>query len=145
MQFFTTIIAVAVLAVTSTFAAPASGSLDAPSTSGTCSGTDNRCIGDITYWDGGLGACGWDVSSYGSNQIALPFAFMGTLSNSNPYCGKSVTIYNPATDNTAQASVGDKCMGCTDRSIDLTHQLFDQLTNNDETPGRFQDVQWWFT
>jgi hypothetical protein len=142
MQFLTTILAMAFLATTSTLAAP--GSLGRPSTSGTCSGTDNRCAGDITYWDGGLGACGWDVNSHTLNQIALPFEFMGTLSNSNPYCGKSVTIYNPATGNTAQATIGDKCMGCTDRSIDLTHQLFNQLTNNNETPGRFHNVQWWF-
>jgi hypothetical protein len=26
---------------------------------GMCSNTNDRCVGDITYYDGGLGACGW--------------------------------------------------------------------------------------
>jgi hypothetical protein len=69
---------------------------------------------------------------------------MGTHSNDNPYCGKGVTIYNPATSETARAIVGDKCMGCTDRAIDLTVTLFNQLTNNDLGLGRVHDMQWWF-
>lgn len=167
MKFITTAIATIILAATGTLAAPPLASRGAPSTSGTCSGTDNRCVGDITYWSGGLGACGWDVNSNTENQIALPQAFMGTQSNGNPFCGKSVTIYNvstnasfllgstsfraraheqlqPATGTTAQATVGDKCMGCNDRSIDLTFQLLGQLTNGNHDAGRVPDVQWFF-
>ena len=98
MKFITTIIAMAILAVAGTLAAPSLAGLGAPFTSGTCSGTNNRYIGDITYWLGGLGACGWDVNTNTQNQIALPQAFMGTQSNGNPFCGKSVTIYNVSTN-----------------------------------------------
>ena len=69
---------------------------------------------------------------------------MGTQSNGNPFCGKGVTIYNPATGNYASAAVADKCMGCTGRSIDLTQALFSQLTNGDMAAGRVSGVQWWF-
>jgi len=45
--------------------------------------------------------------------IVLPFEFMGTLSNTNPYCGRFVMLYNPPTSGTTvQATVREKCMGC---------------------------------
>ena len=78
------------------------------------------------------------------NGIALPYEFMGTASNSNPYCGKTLTIYNPATGASAQATVMDKCMGCTGRSIDLTETLFSDLTGGDMGLGRVGGVDWWF-
>lgn len=103
-----------------TSSSPASASLIAPmvnsqprgtvGTDGLCSGSGDACQGDVTHWDGGLGACGWNVNTDSDLQIALPFEFMGSLSNGNPYCGRSVTLYNPSTGNTVSASVGDKCM-----------------------------------
>ena len=78
------------------------------------------------------------------NGIALPYEFMGTASNSNPYCGKTLTIYNPATGASVQATVMDKCMGCTGRSIDLTETLFGDLTGGDTGLGRVSGVDWWF-
>ena len=137
-------IIMAILAATNILAAAIPTIFDVPSTTGTCSDTNNRCVGDITYWDGGLGACGWTIDSTTQNQIALPVAFMGTQSNGNPYCGRSVSVYNPLTGVTAQATVGDKCMGCVDRSIDLTQQLFGQVTDGDFGAGREYNVQWWF-
>ena len=137
---------------TSAAAATSSATLDknagtgAPSgasDSASCQGETAACQGDITYYGGGLGACGVNVDPAG-NGIALPYEFMGTASNDNPYCGKTLTIYNPATGNTAQATVMDKCMGCTGRSIDLTPALFNTLTNNDEAAGRVSGVDWWF-
>lgn len=145
MKSITFAAAFAALAFTGfTFAAPTPDSLDAPSTTGTCSDNDNRCVGDITYYGGGLGACGWNVDTNTQNEIALPYDFMGTQSNGNPYCGQGVTVYNPATGNTALAIVGDKCMSCIDRSIDLTQQLFGQLTNGNFDAGVEDNVQWWF-
>jgi hypothetical protein len=129
-----------------TSAADAGIGSDAPSfasDSATCEGKGLACQGDITYYDGGLGACGMNVDPTG-NGIALPFAFMGTQSNGNPYCYRSLTIYNPATGVSAQAEVMDKCEGCDGRSIDLTPALFSTLTNNDLGLGRVHGVDWWF-
>jgi gentisate 1,2-dioxygenase len=75
-------------------------------------------------------------------QIALPYEFMGTQSNGNPYCGKALTIKNPTTGQTISATVGDKCMGCTGRSIDLTEALFNAIGGGCD--GRCSGFEWWF-
>ena len=140
------------LSTTSAIPAPTTSVADAGSGSGapssasdsaTCEGKDVACQGDITYYDGGLGACGTNIDPSGKG-IALPFAFMGTKSNGNPYCYRSLTIYNPATGISAQAEVMGKCGGCDGRSIDLTPALFSTLTSNEIALGRVHDVDWWF-
>jgi len=98
--------------------------------------------GDITHWDGGLGACGWNVDTSADMQIAMPVGMMGSQSNGNPFCGKSLTIKNPNTGATAQATVGDKCMGCTGASIDLTDALFAAIGGGCD--GRCSGFEWWF-
>ena len=70
---------------------------------------------------------------------------MGTASNiggvaSNPYCGKTITITNGG--KTTTATVVDKCMGCTGKSIDLSRAAFDALA--DEAEGRVSGVSWYF-
>lgn len=61
--------------------------------------------------------------------------------NNNPYCNKGVTLsYNGATVN---AYVFDKCPGCQDMAIDLSHAAFQALTPDYETLGHVQ-VDWWF-
>lgn len=119
------------------------GAPSSASNSASCQGETAACQGDITYYGGGLGACGVNVDPAG-NGIALPYEFMGTLSNSNPYCGKTLTIYNPATGQSAQATVMDKCMGCVGRSIDLTETLFSAVTKGNTGAGRVSGVDWWF-
>ncbi|KIW31871.1 uncharacterized protein PV07_03460 [Cladophialophora immunda] len=115
---------------------------DTVGTDGTCEGSGDACQGDVTHWDGGLGACGWNVDTSSDYEIALPYAFMGTQSNGNPYCGRSVTLYNPTSGTTVQATVGDKCMGCTDRAIDCTDALFNAITDG-TGDGRVSGIQWW--
>ena len=115
---------------------------DTVGTDGSCEGSGDACQGDVTHWDGGLGACGWTVNTDSDYAIALPFAFMGTQSNGNPYCGRSVTLYNPTSGTTVQATVGDKCMGCVDRAIDCTDALFNAITDG-TGDGRVSGIQWW--
>ena len=93
--------------------APASSS--APSSSGSYQGecgSGSPCTGDITFFDtSGTLACGdSNVNGENENVVALPWAFMGTASNNNPYCGKTVTISRG--DKSTTARVADKCMGC---------------------------------
>ena len=112
------------------------------STSGTCEGENNACVGDVTHWDGGLGACGNNVDTNNELAVALPYAFMGTASNNNPYCGRSITLYNPTSGTTVQATVQDKCMGCLNRAIDCTDILFNEITDNLGN-GRMSGIEWW--
>jgi len=116
----------------------------AGSTTGTCEGSGNSCVGDVTHWDGGLGACGWNVDTNSQMAIALPYGFMGTQSNGNPYCGRSVTLVNPTSGTTVQATVGDKCMGCEARAIDCTDALFSAITDG-KGDGRLSGIQWYFS
>jgi hypothetical protein len=116
----------------------------AGSTTGTCEGSGAPCVGDVTHWDGGLGACGWNVDTSSQMAIALPYGFMGTQSNGNPYCGRSVTLVNPASGTTVQATVGDKCMGCEGRAIDCTDALFNAITDG-KGDGRLSGIQWYFS
>jgi hypothetical protein len=113
----------------------------ASSGSGPCEGSSNVCTGDVTHYDGGLGACGWNVDTNSDLSIALPHGLMGTQSNGNPYCGRSLSI--KASDGSiVSATVGDKCMGCEGQSIDLTDALFKAVVPNGD--GRVSGIQWWF-
>ena len=124
---------------------------------GNCEGTSNVCTGDVTHWDGGkslsrtaacpddhrgLGACGWNVDTSSQMGVALPFAFMGPQSNTNPYCGRSLALLDPSTGITQQGIVGDKCNGCVDRAVDLTDVLFHALVPTGD--GRVHGIEWWF-
>lgn len=140
----TTLSTSAVAAKASSTAVAQAGSFVQGSSSGTCEGQGNACVGDITHWDGGLGACGWSVDTSSDMAIALPYGFMGTQSNGNPYCGRAVTLLDPATGITVQAKVGDKCMGCVDRAIDTTDALFKAVTGG-TGDGRVSNIEWWFT
>ncbi|KAI9054130.1 hypothetical protein LZ554_001301 [Drepanopeziza brunnea f. sp. 'monogermtubi'] len=110
----------------------------AATTDGDCS-SGSPCKGDITYYEAGLGACGFTHDGNVDKVIALPHEMMGYQSNGNPFCGKTVTI--KLGDKTVQAEVVDKCMGCKDRAIDLSIAAFKELA--DMAIGRTQAV-WWF-
>ena len=57
-------------------------------------------------------------------------------------CGQMITVQNPTTGAQVVAKVGDKCMGCTDRSIDLTDALFKAVGGGCD--GRCPGFVWWF-
>lgn len=73
--------------------------------------------------------------------VALPHGLMGTKSNDNLYCGKSITITCIATGKTTTATVVDKCMGCDGYSIDLSNAAF--LDLDDLSVGR-TTASWYF-
>ncbi|PMD44255.1 hypothetical protein L207DRAFT_509009 [Hyaloscypha variabilis F] len=110
------------------------------SSSGVCS-SGSPCEGDITYYEAGLGACGLTTNGTIERVVALPYLLMGTLSNTNPYCGKTITIICTATGKTTTATVVDKCMGCHNYAIDLSNAAFEEL--DDLAIGR-TNATWWF-
>ncbi|KAI1958671.1 hypothetical protein LOZ58_005078 [Ophidiomyces ophidiicola] len=96
--------------------------------------------GDMTFYDGGLGACGTNIDTNGENAVAISAALMGPQSNNSPFCGKTITIkYN---GKTAKAVVKDKCPECAYGSIDMTRQLFYNFAP--EAAGRIKGVEWSF-
>ncbi|TQS34598.1 hypothetical protein Golomagni_05012 [Golovinomyces magnicellulatus] len=107
-------------------------------TAATCS-SSSPCNGDITYYDPGVGygACGWK-NTKNEPVVALPHEFMGSRSNGNSYCGKTITIVRDGKKSTAR--VVDKCMGCTGFSIDLSDAVFSQLAAL--SVGR-TNAKWW--
>ncbi|RKF64986.1 putative rare lipoprotein a -like double-psi beta-barrel domain-containing [Golovinomyces cichoracearum] len=107
-------------------------------TAATCS-SSSPCDGDITYYDPGVGygACGWK-NTKNEPVVALPHEFMGSKSNGNSYCGKTITIVRDGKKSTAR--VVDKCMGCTGYSIDLSDAVFTQLAAL--SVGR-TSAKWW--
>ena len=100
---------------------------------------ERPCLGDITYYEAGLGACGETTDGSVEKVIALPFGLMGAQSNGNPYCGKTVTIKKGS--KTTTATVVDKCMGCIGNSIDLSNAAFLELA--ELSVGR-TTAEWWF-
>lgn len=67
---------------------------------------------------------------------------MGTQSNGNPYCGRTVSI--KGTDGSIHTgTVVDKCMGCEGYSIDLAPGLFSAVAPAGD--GRVGDIEWWFS
>lgn len=122
-------------------ASTAASSGSSSSSSEPCYGASDACEGDITYYTAGLGACGTTNDGDTQSVVALPYELMGTQSNGNPYCGKTITVTLNGVSTTAL--VVDKCMGCTGYSIDLSVKAFSDLTPDYVTIGR-TTASWYF-
>jgi hypothetical protein len=94
---------------------------------GSNSGGSGSFSGELTYYALGFGACGEDDANLdrSSNVVAISHLKMGTLSNSNPMCGQTITIY--ANGKSTTATVRDKCMGCAEDDIDVSEKVFLEL------------------
>jgi hypothetical protein len=66
---------------------------------------------------------------------------MGSQSNGNPLCGKTITITSSSGKSTT-ATVKDKCMGCAYNDIDVSEKVFLDLYGSLDS-GRDQ-VTWYF-
>lgn len=112
------------------------------SSGGSSSGSSEKMSGEFTYYDVGMGACGEDDSGLDEteNIVALSHLLMGTVSNGNPMCGKTITI--KANGKTTTAVVKDKCMACKPHDIDVSKKCFKEISGDLEA-GRIE-VEWWF-
>jgi len=94
--------------------------------------------GRATYFEVGLGACGW-WNKDADFIVALNSAIFQGNGGSN--CGQMLTItYNGVT---ATAQVADECPTCGDQDLDLSPSLFGYLTNYNYDMGQFQ-MSWHF-
>ncbi|OHE92395.1 SCP-like extracellular protein [Colletotrichum orchidophilum] len=94
--------------------------------------------GDITFFNPALGACGW-TDNDDSMIVALSHIKMGSQSNGNPLCGKTVRI--EAEGKSVNVKVTDKCMGCAVNDIDVSPTVFKALFG-DLGRGRVTGVTW---
>lgn len=98
--------------------------------------------GVLTYYDLGMGACGFDDSGADMSEyiVALSHVTMGEQSNGNPLCDKKVNV--SANGKTITATVRDKCMGCKAGEIDGSRKVIMELFGT--TDGGRVPVTWDF-
>ncbi|KAH9905382.1 RlpA-like double-psi beta-barrel-protein domain-containing protein-containing protein [Xylariomycetidae sp. FL2044] len=98
--------------------------LAAPTTKTTTTPLTTRSnTGDITYYEPGLGACGW-TNSDSEHVVALSPA---QFAADPDVCGKSISIQKDG--KTASAQVVDKCPSCAAGSIDVSSTVFESLVD----------------
>lgn len=104
------------------------------------SGGGQTYTGDITFYDAGLGSCGWTTDGSSEYVVALSHLLIGEKSNDNPYCGRMIEVTRGG--KSVKAKVVDKCMGCAHDNVDLSRVAFNELAHEDE--GRVPGCSWRF-
>jgi hypothetical protein len=103
--------------------------------------------GDITFYEGGLTACGKTIDTNSDKTVAVSFNVFdnfpgaGANSNKNPICKTHVK----ATINgkTQTLLVQDSCQGCKDGDLDLTQAAWDGF-GLPRSVGRKAGLKWEF-
>ncbi|KAF8994182.1 RlpA-like double-psi beta-barrel-protein domain-containing protein-containing protein [Cyathus striatus] len=101
-------------------------------------------VGDATYYNAGLGACGiWNSDADYIVAVSAQYfdTFPGYASgdpNSNPLCGRYLQANYQGRSVTVR--ITDRCVGCAYGDIDLTPAAFQQLA--DQSVGRLHGVTW---
>ncbi|CEP18843.1 hypothetical protein [Parasitella parasitica] len=92
------------------------------------SSSSGEYSGDATYYNTGLGSCGWE-SAESELIVALNIGQMenGANSNNNPNCGRSITATGPKGSVTVK--VVDTCPGCANGDLDLSPAAFEKIAD----------------
>lgn len=108
-------------------------------------------VGDLTYYEAGLGACGFTNGQEDDIVSISHYVFdaagsstdTGGNSNANPLCGKMLRASRFDTQygeqRSADLKVVDRCTGCEPDDLDTTIGAFEQLAQS--ALGRV-DVTW---
>lgn len=124
-------LAVAALAASTAFAVPMPRA----------AGAEKRDVAQdvrATYFNTGLGACGW-WSSNSEPIIALNSAQF----DGGSHCGEWLGIWNGETQTIQYGYVADECPSCGWGELDLSPSLFGGLTNYNYNEGQFNMNWWW--
>lgn len=127
--------------------APAAPSESTQSSSGGLGGMASVGMthtGDLTWYEVGLGACGkTNVAS--DSVVAVAESLFDTFStgnpNTNPLCGKTITITGKD-GSKYPATVVDRCTGCKVSDLDLSQDFFNKVTDHGD--GRVGGMSWCF-
>ncbi|KAF8994181.1 RlpA-like double-psi beta-barrel-protein domain-containing protein-containing protein [Cyathus striatus] len=101
-------------------------------------------VGDATYYDAGLGACGiWNSGTDFIVAVSAQYfdtfpGYTGGNPNENPLCGR--TLQANYKGRVINLQVTDRCVGCAYGDIDLTRTAFAVLADLDV--GRLHGVSW---
>ncbi|KIJ55849.1 hypothetical protein M422DRAFT_84061, partial [Sphaerobolus stellatus SS14] len=91
-------------------------------------------IGDFTFYDPGLGACGK------TNKLSdLILAVSSQIPNGNTVCGKKVTLKDQFRI-TVTTTVEDKCPGCDANDVDISLAAFKKFASLGT--GRIHGAKW---
>ncbi|KAI1641386.1 hypothetical protein F4809DRAFT_586248 [Biscogniauxia mediterranea] len=107
--------------------------------------------GDLTYFDIGLGSCGYSDTGLGDSEniVAVSVEFWNSISTKtnaglnqplNPLCFQTITVVNEETGASAVAKIHDSCPECALDDIDGSPHLFIDLFGSTEA-GR-QKIKW---
>ena len=131
--------------------APTSAAGDSPDTTTTTAATSSPTTpsssgtytGDITHYEVGLGSCG-TTNTDSQAVCALSVAMManGPNPNTNPKCQTTITLFNPITGSSTQATVVDTCQACAYEDVDLSPSLFETVAPTGD--GRVHNINWSF-
>jgi len=101
-------------------------------------------VGDATYYQAGLGACGI-TSTDADYTVAISYeafnnypGYNGENPTTNPVCGKQ--IFAAYEGNAVTVTVTDACTGCALTDLDLTPAAFQVLASL--SLGRLDGVTW---
>ncbi|KAJ5355929.1 hypothetical protein N7517_010538 [Penicillium concentricum] len=99
--------------------------------------------GDLTWYETGLGACGW-FNNGGDHICAVSHIVFDRANvdgnpNHNPLCGRLIHIQRG--DRGIDVTLVDRCEGCGEFDVDVSRGVFEQLGNLDE--GRVHTDWWW--
>lgn len=112
---------------------PSTSTSTPSSTSSSSSDSDFPNVGEMTYYDTGLGACGW-TSTDSDFIVALSQRVFDTKTpngnpNNNPYCGKKIEAKKG--DKTVIVTVVDSCPGCAANDLDFSPTAFEAIADKD--------------
>ncbi|KAI0601667.1 hypothetical protein F4775DRAFT_540958 [Biscogniauxia sp. FL1348] len=107
--------------------------------------------GDLTYFDIGLGACGYTDTGLGDSEniVAVSVELWNSISTKtnaglnqplHPLCFETITVVNEETGASAVAKIHDSCPECALDDIDGSPHLFIDLFGSTEA-GR-QKISW---
>lgn len=122
-------------AATPTTVEPSTTALEttASATSTSTSSEEFPHVGEMTYYDTGLGACGW-TSTDSDYIVALSQQVFDKKTpngnpNNNPYCGKQIEA--KWGDKTVVVTVVDSCPGCAPNDLDFSPTAFEAIADKD--------------
>ncbi|MFI6699364.1 RlpA-like double-psi beta-barrel domain-containing protein [Streptomyces sp. NPDC050509] len=127
--------AAALTAASSLLALAAVGATAAPAAAAP---SDARATGQATWYNTGLGACGW-FNNDSELVVAISTTLYGNHPNPNnsPQCGRQIRVNGPL--GSVVVRVVDKCMGCATNDVDLSPTAFSRI--GDLNAGRI-NVSW---